>query len=226
MKQILSILLVLFYSSTIQAQKKTVKEYFKLSANQSITLHLKFAEEIKLMQWDKNEIGITATVEIDKGEGNDAYSLKSLSSENSFEVKDEYGNYFETRKNKNTSIEINYVIYVPQNASLTVKSISGNLTAAAFQGKLKTDLVSGNVDIKKYQGSLELKTVSGNLDIVINKAEVDAKTVTGVIYSNIDIASEDKRNRGVGSHIKGQVNNGKDLLRLETVSGNIYMRKD
>lgn len=225
MKQILSIVLVLFYSFTIQAQK-TVKENFKPAASQSITLHLKFAEEIKLLQWDKNEIGITATVEIDKGEGNDAYSLKTSSNGNSFEVKDDYGNYFETRKNKNTSIEINYVIYVPQNASLTIKSISGNLVAESYQGKLKTDLVSGNVDIKKYQGSLDLKTVSGNLDIVINKAEVDAKTVTGTIYSNIDISSEDKLNRGVGSHIKGLVNNGKELLRLETVSGNIYMRKD
>ncbi len=221
-----SILIAFFSVCTIAvfAQKK-VTENYKLALNQSIQLDLRFAEKIQLQQWDKNELGISATVDIDRGAGNDAFKLKATSSGNSFIVKDDYGNYLEQRKNTHTNIEISYVIYVPQNAAVFLKSISGNLEAPRFNGQLKTELVSGNVEIKSYQGTLELKTVSGNLDIVVSKAEVDAKTVTGVIYSNLDIAIPEKEKRGVGSHIRGQVNDGKDLLRLETVSGNIYMRK-
>lgn len=117
------------------------------------------------------------------------------------------------------------MIFVPQNTSVFVKSISGNLEAAEFNGKLKTELISGNVEIKQYQGVMDLKTVSGNLDIVITKADIEAQTVTDVIYSNLEFNASEKENKGVGAHIKGRVNNGKELLRLETVSGNIYLRK-
>lgn len=225
MKNLLAITLIALCCISAQAQK-TVKETYRLTTGKAIKLDLKFARTIKIEQWSKNEMSITATVDIDKGEGNDYYSLKSKASDENLEVRDDYGKYFEERRNQNNKVEISYVIYVPKTSAVTVKSISGNVDAENFDGRLKTDLVSGNVEIKNYQGELELKTVSGNLDIVINKANVDAKTVTGTIYSNIEIDTADKLNRGVGSHIKGKVNSGTDMLKLETVSGNIYMRKN
>jgi DUF4097 and DUF4098 domain-containing protein YvlB len=92
--------------------------------------------------------------------------------------------------------------------------------------KLKTDLVSGNVTIKKYDGELWLKTVSGDLDVTMNNAEVNAKTLTGTIYSNIDIDMANKKKQGHGyNKINGTINGGGSLVKMDTVSGDIYMRK-
>ena len=94
------------------------------------------------------------------------------------------------------------------------------------KGKLKTDLVSGDVTIKKYNGELYLKTVSGDLDVTINEAQVNAKTLTGTIYSNVDLDQEGNKSSSSGyNKIKGTINNGKVLLTMQTVSGDIYLRK-
>ena len=110
---------------------------------------------------------------------------------------------------------------------MKVKSISGDVVADSFAGTLRTDLVSGDVTIKDYNGDLRLKTVSGDLDVTMDKAKIDAKTLTGTIYSDLNIDqgnNKGKRSSGYNK-VVGNVNNGSNLVVLETVSGNIYMRK-
>lgn len=225
-KMLFASVLTLLVSVTF-AQRK-VEQTFDVDNARKIKLDLRFAESIKLMQWSKNEVKVSAEVNIDEGAGNDAYNLKTDRKEDTYVIGDDYGDYFEKKRKErynNTRIEITYVIYVPENSDLTVKSISGNLFAESFEGRLETDLVSGNVELKRYEGGLKLKTVSGSLDVAIAKADIDARTVTGTIYSDLDISIRNKGRRGFDSHIQGSVNSGTDLVKLETVSGNIYMRR-
>jgi hypothetical protein len=230
MKKILLAVLVLSITFTGIAQRK-VDETFRINGAQKVKLHLKFAREIKIVQGAGNDIRLTASVNIDEGAGNSVYQLKTSEASGIFLVEDDYGDYFEKKRKENdgksygTNIEITYVIYVPENISLIVKSISGDLIAENFKGDLETDLVSGDVGIKEYKGKLTLKTVSGSLDVSMNTANIDARTVTGTIYSDLDIDMQNKKEGGYSSHIKGTVNGGKELVKLETVSGNIYMRK-
>lgn len=230
MKKILLAILVLSIAFNSIAQRK-VDETFSINRSQKVKLHLKFAREIKIVQGSGNDIRLTASVNIDEGAGNSAYQLKTSEASGIFVVEDDYGDYFEKKRKESngksygTDIEISYVIYVPENVSLIVKSISGDLVADNFKGDLETDLVSGDVGIKEYQGKLSLKTVSGSLDVAMNTANIDARTVTGTIYSDLDIDIQNKKEGGYSSHIKGTVKGGKDLVKLETVSGNIYMRK-
>jgi hypothetical protein len=230
MKKIFLALLILCIAFNGFAQRK-VDETFKVANGQKVKLHLKFAKEIKIVQASGNDIRLTATVNIDEGAGNSAYQLKTSDASGVFQVEDDYGDYFEKKRKESngnsygTNMEISYVIYVPENISLIVKSISGDLVADNFKGELETDLVSGDVNIKGYKGKLQLKSVSGNLDVAMNAGNIDAKTVTGTIYSDLDINIQNKKEGGYSSHIKGTVNDGKELVKLETVSGNIYMRK-
>ena len=71
---------------------------------------------------------------------------------------------------------------------------------------------------------MHLKTVSGEIDIFIANAKFKAQTVTGNVYSDLDIAFED-RARGIGSKITGTVASGKNDISLSSVSGNIFLRK-
>jgi len=221
--------IVLFVSATYA--QRNVEENFKISGDEQISFNFKFAGDIKVIQWNKQEVKIDASVLVDNGEGNGAYSLKSEASSGEIRIYSDFGDYFEQRNNTvinncNRKTEISYVVYVPKNCKLKVKSITGNVLSDSFSGKLETDLIAGNVELQKYDGELMLKTISGNLDVTLNKAEIDAKTLTGTIYSDLDITSLNNSNeKSVASRVKGTVNNGGKRTKLETISGNIYMRK-
>ncbi|WP_460217811.1 DUF4097 family beta strand repeat-containing protein [Psychroserpens sp. MEBiC05023] len=227
-------LVVLFLLSvaTLQAQRHVeVKE--NISKNQEVYLNFKFAQDIKVEHGNTNQIIVKATVNIDDGEGNDAFSLKTENSSGRLKLYSDFGDYFENKwKDKNrhncsSDTDINYVVIVPKNIDLKVKSISGSVFMDAFEGDLVTDLISGDVTIKKYNGELRLKTISGALDVTVSKAKLNAKSLTGTIYSDLDFENKTSGKHYNNSHnkVSKQVNGGTLPLDMETISGNIYIRK-
>ncbi|MCL6220335.1 DUF4097 family beta strand repeat-containing protein [Zunongwangia pacifica] len=231
MKNLFLVSFIVLFTTANYAQRK-VEEQFKTSEGQQINFNFKFASNIKVIQWDRNEVNVTASVLLDNGEGNEAFSLKSEEYSGEMNIYSDYGDYFKQRNNimlncGDHKTEINYVVHVPRNCNLKIKSITGNVFSDNFSGKLVTDLVSGNVELKKYEGELSLKTVSGSLDVTMDKAEVDAKTLTGTIYSDLEIDRFNNNfKKSVSSRVQGIVSNGKQRTKLETISGNIYMRKE
>ncbi|MDC8002980.1 hypothetical protein POV27_02895 [Aureisphaera galaxeae] len=229
MKKVIICALLLLGGSQLLAQR-AVELTESVSSSQEVFLHFKFADNIKLIQWDRNEAKVEASVQIDDGEGNEYFSLKTKEMGSELKVYSDFGEYFEQKRKKdnwcNHETEIDYVVYIPRNAEIEVKSISGSVESDRYNGSLRTDLVSGDVTIKNYSGDLRLKTVSGDLDVTMNKAKIDARTVTGTIYSDLDIDMKTKNGKSYGGNkVLGTVNGGSELIVLNTVSGNIYMRK-
>jgi len=96
------------------------------------------------------------------------------------------------------SVSVDYKIWVPDQAAVEVKSVSGDVVVAALGGKAKVDSVSGNVtlhgaagaEIKLVSGDLEveniagdafIKAVSGNIGVTRIKGSVEADAVSGDI---------------------------------------------
>lgn len=237
MNKNLIIIFLIGIISTINAQNivvNTLEKSSTISTKQSLFLDFKFAENIKVEQWNKNEVLVKADYTISNGEGNKDFSIKTKSTSSQLKIYSDFGDYFTNKRKRNiiyTSncdniTKVNYTIYLPKNIDLTVKSISGSLEIDEFTGNLTTDLISGNVIIKKYNGELQLKTISGDLDVVITKARVKAKTLTGTIYSNLNIDLDKNSNaHNAHSKISGIVNNGNTQVSFNTISGNVYMRK-
>ena len=227
MKKIIFLAFTLLVTVTLNAQRK-VEKSVPVSKNQELFVHFKFAQNIVIKQWNKNSIEVKASVNLNNGEGDAYFSLKTSKSNNQVKIYSDFGNYFKRKRNwDNTNkTEINYVVYVPKKATLNVKSISGSLEADSYNGDLTTDLISGDITIKKYNGEMQLKTVSGDVDVAISRAKINAKTVTGTIYSDLTIDKTYSQNKSYSSKIRGTVNNGTVELRMTTVSGNIYMRKE
>jgi hypothetical protein len=226
MKKIINLVFILLVAITVNAQRK-VEKFVKISKNQELFVDFKFAQNIEVKQWDQNKIEVRATVNLNNGEGDKHFSLKTSENGNQVKIYSDFGNYFKRKRNwdQHNTTEINYVVYVPKNATLKVKSISGSLEADSYNGNLTTDLISGNITIKNYNGEMQLKTVSGDVDVAVSKAKINAKTVTGTIYSDLKIDSEFSENKSYSSKIRGTVNNGDIELKMITVSGNIYLRK-
>jgi hypothetical protein len=119
---------------------------------------------------------------------------------------------------------VNYIIYVPKNMELKIKSISGNVEATNYAGIL--NLISGNITVKKHSKNMHLKTISGDIDIYVSDAKFEAKTISGSVYSDLDINFEkNKKSKSYGSKIIATINKGTASLKLNTISGNIYLRK-
>ena len=226
------VILALLSVITLQAQKE-VSFNENLKTNQDLYLNFKFAQDIKVEHGNTNQVIIKASVNIEDGDGNDAFSIKTDNSSGRLKVYSDFGDYFKNkwndkrRRNYNSNTEINYVVIVPKGVNLKVKSISGSLYIDTFNGDLVTDLISGDVTIKKYNGELRLKTISGVLDVTVNKADLNAKSLTGTIYSDIEFKKDHSKKHYNGSQnkVSKQINGGSEPLDMETISGNIYIRK-
>ncbi|CAL2102657.1 conserved protein of unknown function [Tenacibaculum sp. 190130A14a] len=242
MKRFIFFIGLLLSYSTLTAQKK-VTEKISASNIESVFVNVKFAEKIEVKNWSRNEISVEALVNINDNQDNDTFSLKGQASNSQYEVTSDYGNLFKRYKKKTTGtskgkksksynycdqhndIKINYTVYVPNGIALKVKSISGDVDALSYDGKLTLDLISGNVTVKKHSKKMNLKTISGDIDLVVTDAKFKAETLTGTVYSDLDIEFNKNKRNVVGSKIYGTVKNGIASLNLKTISGNIYLRK-
>jgi hypothetical protein len=243
MKRILFFIGLLLSISNLSAQKKVSLTEASKGIDE-VYVHAKFADNIEIKQWNQKEVAIEATVNINNNEHNDFFSLKADKMGSTYTVKSEYGDFFKKygnwtyRKSKckeaeendepcncNTEMDINYVIYVPKNMNLSVKSISGDAMIESYVGELEIDFVSGNIDVKKHSNKMRLKTVSGDIDVTITSASFDAKTLSGGIYSDLDIDFGKGKNRSAGNRIRAKVKSGEANLYLSTVSGDIFLRK-
>ncbi|WP_405564597.1 DUF4097 family beta strand repeat-containing protein [Polaribacter sp. Asnod6-C07] len=235
MKSLYFFIGLLLTINNLSAQKKVTENASSNNIN-DVYVHLKFANNIIVKNWNKNEISVEATVNLDNNEHNDYFSLNAENTGNTYKIRSEYGDYFKKYRSytKNDDKEIstyrhknivNYVIYVPKNMNLKVKSISGDVEAENFVGVLNLDLISGNITVKKHSKEMQLKTISGDIDIYVADAKLEAKTLTGGVYSNLEINFDKNKKTGFGSKIVTTINKGTAFLKLNTISGDIYLRK-
>jgi len=243
MKNLYLFIGLLLTFNNLTAQKK-VTENTKSAGIEDVFVHAKFANNIEIKHWNKNEIAIEATVNIDDNTHNDYFKLIADQIGKTYTIKSDYGDYFKKYRsysyhtshkegedekcdceNQFSNI-VNYVIYVPQKMNLKVKSISGSVLADSYNGFLELDLISGNIDIKKHSAKMRLKTISGDIDLFITDATFEAKTLTGGIYSDLDIDFDQKRKKNHGHQkVKATINKGTASLELSTISGDIFLRK-
>ena len=239
MKQIKTLkitLLLGLISLTLNAQKNIEKVFdFK---NRYIELDVKFASEIEVKTWDKNTVYFKAIITTKDQKFIDAYKvdIKETSSEiritseaeELFKMfQDEWNENHKDQKKRyfNTSdwYDFNYVLYVPKNAKFKVSSINGDLHSEIIEGDFIADLINGNININTYSGSLNLTTINGEIDLKMVNANLVAETIHGDIYADekLKFSSED---RHVGQKIAGQIADGRNRLRLNTINGNMYLR--
>jgi len=237
MKRILFFIGLLLTFSNLSAQKKVTANKSS-SGIDDVFVHVKFADNIQIKQWNKKEISVEATVNINDNEHNDYFSFETDKIGSTFTVKSDYGDFFKKHGNRsyhsnddddgcrcNNDLDINYVIYVPKNMSLEVKSISGSAQIDSYVGTLHIDFISGDIDVKKHSKNMRLKTISGDIDVYVSDAYFEAKTLSGGIYSDLDIDFEQNKKRNNSRRIAATIKNGEATLKMSTISGDIFLRK-
>lgn len=198
----------------------------KASNFTEIDLDFKFADSINIKIWDKDEVYVRTTVDINNGLHNDKFTFKTKTNGDRLiinsEIKDldkigkerkvkdlETGEIIEM--NCHVKMDLFFEVFMPNNIALTLETISGNINSAQLKANQKLHTISGDIDF----------TLPENASV-----DLEMKTISGEMYTNFELSSDkDGLKHFVSTEIIKSLNGGGKKLNLETISGNIYLRK-
>lgn len=216
------------------AQPRIVERTFPVERNDTIDLNLRFGDSISIKGWDEDQVSFRAVIEINGGRLNDALLIDFNQQQEELEVSvdyDEaltrqgrrgdcpdrrYASFTRNDKNGDYSVlcsDIVYEIMIPATADLNVESISSDIEITGLSGPIRAKSISGFVDLSWPENS---------------GAELSMKTVTGEVYSgleNLKLLNKESAPPLVGYKLRGTLFGGGPIVNLESVSGNIYLRK-
>jgi DUF4097 and DUF4098 domain-containing protein YvlB len=115
-------------------------------------------------------------------------------------------------------VSVDYKVWVPEQAAIELKSVSGDVEVASIGGKAKIDSVSGNVGLKGAAGA-EVKVVSGDLRMENIAGDAFVKAVSG------DIEITKVRGSIEADAVSGDIKllgvSDASTIDVKTVSGNV-----
>ena len=181
---------------------------------EKVEMKFNFADSIIIEAWSKNVIELEVSVNIDNNLYNDYYEMKVKNQGNNL-VLEEVIDFDAIKKksgdNRNFRNKIIYRLKVP----------------VALEFDLKT--ISGQIEMKGTIGRMAINSISGFIDYAVPqmcKARIDLSTVTGNVYSNLKFDEKPtKEISWVGTKRSLSLNGGNQDIKLNTVSGDIYLRK-
>ncbi|MGF1670330.1 MAG: hypothetical protein ACFCU6_07775 [Balneolaceae bacterium] len=218
-------LFILAAVNTVQAQPRIIEQTLNVEPDGRIELNLKFGNQIVIKAWDRPEVLFRATADVNNGRLNDAFLIDFYQNgkariEMDFDrekirhgrTEDCPGKNYSYYDNHVVCSDITYEIYLPRDADLSVETISANIELFGLHGLVSVKSISGYVDMSWPER---------------DGAELSIKTISGGVYS--DLENIEFRNKGkfapVGVDIRAKAGTGNTPVRLETISGDIFLRR-
>jgi hypothetical protein len=209
MKKVTIIVVIWLCFASVQAQQ-IIEKHLDFSGKESVSLKIQIADSISILTWNKNEVYLKGSVNINENKDNEAYETSFDQTGKSVIVNASFReNYFRGKDNCCNKTEIFWHIYIPENTRFTVESINADITITGQTKDMKVKSISGFIDLAVPSGK---------------NADVEFSTISGRMYSNHNLTLNEKHN-GTPSKIIDKLNNGGPPIKLETISGDIYFRK-
>ncbi|HLZ85632.1 MAG TPA: hypothetical protein VKQ52_00275 [Puia sp.] len=224
-----SILIALFCVGLLPAQaQKIVEKHLPFAANGFVSMNFQISDSIRILTWKKNEVYVHSSIDVNDNQNNDDYTMVFDETGNTISVSGKLETEKIRRSRKDSSgnhhyngdcccccnwdTRIIHEVYIPENADFSVETINGNI------------IITGNT------AEIKAHSISGYIDLAIapdRKAEVKMHTISGTMYSNIELPSASRGVRHVGGgSVTADLNGGGKRIDLETISGNIFFRKE
>lgn len=224
--------LLLLLIPTTQAQK-ILEQKAVLAAGQRLSLQLKQATSIRLHVGSGPEAVVRTIASVNGGQLNDALLLQTARTEAGVTITsslDEqllrassyagncpdgattWGGHWQNGKQTGAvCIRMEVDVTVPPSVAVQVNTISGNIEATGLTGPLDLKSISGFVDVSwpPRRG-----------------AEVAFQSISGEVYTDQDIAFINRKDHPlVGYQLRGTLGGSGPAVRLESVSGDVFFRK-
>ncbi|MCD2424785.1 hypothetical protein LQ567_18530 [Niabella pedocola] len=238
MKRVLLCLLLTGITGVLFAQRVIEKTY-KTSKDQPVLLQFDFPK-VKVSSWNKDEIYVKATVNINDNKQNDRFELlyqisggKLVISDTidfkhidqqyyvevggvkkHFETKTDFENYKEAHPNEKFSS------YTTNNLDIQIEVI------LPLKDHINVRSKFGLVEVQEYAGPLTVQTEFGKIDARLKESHVGKIKLTnqfGKIYSDFNLKPVEKEERSFYTSITANPGNG-PIYELTSKFGNIYLR--
>lgn len=222
----------------------SVNKVVSIKSGQEINMKFDYPDLIKVSTWDKNEISIGGTVEINFGENDDAFELDVTESGGTVYIENHIRNLMNLpqritivdkgqRMVFKSKTELNK--YKEENPGSYDRMSWGPNIDITLEIKVpknvKTTVISvyGVVEVKDFSGPLSVDAKYGAVDAALNEkavGELVAETNYGQIYSNLDVdfKSDGMKERDFYTYVTAKPGAG-PKYDFESQFGNVYLRK-
>lgn len=218
-------LLFLFLSAVLTAQitERAIDNTYDLTANKKVILDFKFAKMVTVNSWDRNALGLKTILRRSDESMDEIHQMTVRESDNSLRIKttydveeDRWGEYRcwdcdEGRSEACMCFSVRYEVLLPADAALELETISGDLEIRGLTGPVRAKSISGFVDFGLRPDA---------------DADLRFRSVTGEIYTDFDLLSLDDSSTPYSKRLNSSLNGGGPLISLETVSGDVFFRKE
>ncbi len=232
MKKVFVIALLVCLNNTLSyAQQRIVEKTFSVNEQGRVELDLKFGESITIKAWDKEEVSFRAVIEINSGRLNDALLLDIHQNERKLSIASEYDRDRIREGRRMDCPSKNYSNYTWDDGDTVVCSRIIYELRVPADVDLRVESISSDIELIGLKGSIDAKSISGFVDLSWPEntgVDLSFKTISGEVYSGIEDLNLENRKRGVplvGYELRGSIGNGGPMVRLESISGDIYLRK-
>jgi DUF4097 and DUF4098 domain-containing protein YvlB len=194
--------------------QQIIEKHFAFTPSQSIKLDLQIADSIRIITWNKNEVYAKASVNINDNKDNDVYLTEFNDEANRIEVKAKFDEKKKVGYNDSCHCCCNYKskiywdVYIPEQSDFSVETINGNIIIEGNTKEIKAHSISGFIDLS-FAAS--------------RKADLKMSTISGTIYTDITMDKASEKNGG--NAVDVAYNGGGEDVDLETISGDIFLRK-
>lgn len=187
-----------------------VEKKFNITGTKTVEMKIAIADSIVIQTWNKPEVSFRASVNINDNRDNDIY-LTSFSEDKDKIVAEAELNTDNYKGNREiySETQIIWEVFIPENTVFSVETINGNVTITGETNKMNVKSISGFIDLSLSPGKA---------------ADIHFSTISGSIYSDFSLKLSGSRT-GIPAIINESINDGGPLIRLETISGDIFFRK-
>lgn len=247
--KILSIIGLCLLTLTTHAQQEVVTKSYTVKKSDRIELAFKYPELVQIKTWDKNEVQIMATLNINGGENNDSFELTAdekrgvlnISSKIKGIGKFKNANYYISRK-KDDDDDGEDVIISKNGTNITIGSggnsryngvrVSVILEVTVPKGAvLDVNAQYGMVEVMDLPKDITVKAKYGGADISLSESSVEslwAATSWGQIYANLSQKMSIGGNDMPGKEMTARIKDGRGdkSVKVDSEYGNVFLRKN
>lgn len=243
MKRITILMLALSIGCAVRAQT-IVEKTVPVQKGQTLLLHFDYPELVRITTWEKNEVGVHASVSINSGENDDAFELSASTDVNTVSIR----NLIRDMKNlpKRTTIidggqKITFRTHADYNKYLQEHGRAGfEMVSTGIDMEIIIDIkvprgvntrvesVYGMVEVRSFDGPLTVLSTYGGVDAALlekNVGLIEAETNYGEIYTNFDARfTGGSGEKNFHLAVTAKPGTGPNYA-FESKYGNVYLRK-
>lgn len=211
--KIYPILIILCLVSYLLQAQKVIEQHLPFTTGKKVVMNIQIADSIHIISWSKNEVYAKASVNLNDNKDNDKYITSFDASGDDIRIraniKAEKQDWHDDSDHRSYHNSVTWTVYVPDNAVFSVETINGNITIEGKTTAIKAKSISGFIDLRCSSG---------------RKADLKMNTISGTIYTDLPLSGSGSRS---GSNtVNTELNGGGDDVNLETISGDIFLRKE